>query len=49
MEKKELGIAIVKGNVADYAMSVAINNDVDALELAAILREIADLLVPSQT
>lgn len=44
MKNKELFIAIVKGNVANYAKSTAQLNNLTAEELATILREIADLL-----
>jgi hypothetical protein len=39
-----LGLAIVKGKVADYAEGVAMNNDVDKKHLADILEEIAKML-----
>lgn len=42
--EKELSIAIVKGQVGDFAKGVARNNNVPNETLAIILRELADLL-----
>ncbi len=41
--KKELSIAIVKGQVADYAKGVAGNNDLTQRELVQVLKDLVVL------
>lgn len=40
----EVRKSIVKGNVTDYALGVASNNDVGVEDLAVILKEISESL-----